>query len=118
MGEPRISSGVNTEIEMTERQRGQSLLRLVCDYLQKNPEEELTRSDIATKFNVQSSIVDSELKAAVNAGRLAVERNEDDGLVWRLGGPKVSSPAPFAAGERAAKSARLAKMRATLAVDL
>lgn len=38
--------------------------------------------------------------------------------MWRLGGPKVNSPAPFAAGERAAKAARRAKARATLAVDL
>jgi AraC-like DNA-binding protein len=98
--------------------RKPTLIQRVCDYLETNPDDELTRSDIATKFGVAATAVDGELRPAVNAGRLIMARNDDDGLVWRLGGPKASAPHPFQAGERAAKSARLAKTRATLAIDL
>lgn len=98
--------------------RKPSLIQRVCEYLETNPDDELTRSDIATKFGIAPTAVDGELRAAVAAGRLINDRNDDDGLIWRLGGPKTNSPHPFQAGERAAKSARLTKTRATLAIDL
>lgn len=93
-------------------------MQKVVEFLEKNPEEELTRSDIATKFGVMASTVDGELKPAVASGRLVQSKDEDDALIWRIGGPKVTSPAPFAAAERAAKAAKRARRRAALAVDL
>jgi AraC-like DNA-binding protein len=98
--------------------RKPSLIQRVCEYLEQNPEEELTRSDIAAKFGIAPTAVDGELRAAVNAGRLVQARNDDDGLVWRLGGPTANAPHPFADGQRAARSQRVARSRATLAIDL
>lgn len=103
---------------ITKAARKPSLIQRVCEYLESNPDDELTRSDIAKKFDIAPTAVDGELRPAVNAGRLLQNRNDDDGLVWRLGGPKASTPHPFQAGARAAKAARAAKMRATLAIDL
>ncbi len=50
----------------------------------------------------QVKLAEAAKKSEANALRKA--RNDDDGLVWRLGGPATSSPVPFAAGERAAAS--------------
>ena len=98
--------------------RKHSLIQRLCEYLEKNPEEELTRGDIATTFRADTSAMDSLRRPAVNAGRLVQARNDDDGLVWQLGGPKARTPHPFAAGEQAARAAFKARRRAALAVDL
>jgi hypothetical protein len=94
------------------------LAQLVLGYLEQNPDEELTRSDIAAKFDIAPTLVDTELAQAVMGGRLHRERNEDDGIVWTLGSAKARSKTPFGAAEFASKTARRVKMQATLAIDL
>lgn len=95
-----------------------SLSRQVGDYLAANPEEELTRSDVSKKFGIAPTAVDTELRSALASGRIKQGRDDDDAVVYRYGGATTSTPAPFAAGERAAKMARQAKLRETRSVDL
>jgi len=92
------------------------LVQQVLAYLEQNPDEELTRTDIAAKFDVLPATIDTDLAPAVMGGRLQRERNEDDGIVWRLGSHKTKSP--FAPAQAAAKAARRARTQATLAIDL
>jgi len=81
-----------------------SLAWRVCSYLTANPDEELMRGDVATKFGTEPASVDSELAPAVVAGFLARVTTEDSGVVWRLANRKAS-PAPFAHSPKAARKA-------------
>lgn len=56
----------------------------VLDWFQKNPEEELTISDIASKLDVPRSSVSSSLKAAVDKGVLNYRQNDDLIYVYTL----------------------------------
>jgi len=96
--------------------RSGSLAQKVCAYLEANPEEELTRSDIAAKFGCAVAAVDSALAPVVLAGRLARDKNEDDGIVWRF--PDPGRRSAFAASEHASRQQAKARRRAAMAVDL
>lgn len=83
----------------------------VAAYVQSNPSEVLTRGDIATKFGVDASMVDTLVSPAVTAGFVKVEHGTADGTVWRR--PmrmRTAFPAPFtpslAAVARAGRSSR------------
>jgi len=83
-----------------------SLAWRVCSYLTANPDEELMRGDVATKFGAEPAAIDTELAPAVAAGFLARVSTQDSGIVWRLthrGGK--ASPAPFAHSTKAARRA-------------
>lgn len=76
--------------------RAGSLPARVIEFFAANPEEELTRLDVAAKFDCQASAVDAGLEAAVNHGALVRRRGEDSTLVWCAGRlPKaVQAPKP------------------------
>lgn len=57
----------------------------VLTFLVLNPEEELTRRDIAVKFDAQSTSVDTMLGIAVARQVIKRTRNSDAELVWSLG---------------------------------
>lgn len=103
---------------MNPKAKKDSIARQVGDYLASNPDEELTRSDIAKKFGVAPTAVEAELRSAIATGRIRQARDEDEAVVYRFGGANTTAPGPFAAGERASKTARMAKLRETRAVDL
>ncbi|WP_295986427.1 hypothetical protein [uncultured Variovorax sp.] len=62
-----------------------SLPHRVINFMVMNPDEELTRSDIATKFDAPHSTIDSLLALPVARGVLKRGRNSDMELVWSLG---------------------------------
>lgn len=62
-----------------------SIAHRVITFLVLNPDEELTRTDIGTKFDTQPSNVDTQLGIAVARGILNRTRNSDMELVWSLG---------------------------------
>jgi len=62
-----------------------SLPHRVLTFMVLNPEEELTRADIATKFDANHSTIDSLLSLPVTRGVLKRGRNSDMDLVWSLG---------------------------------
>lgn len=57
----------------------------VLTFLVLNPEEELTRRDIAVKFDAQATSVDTMLGIAVARQVIKRTRNSDAELVWSLG---------------------------------
>lgn len=71
-----------------------SLPARVCEFFRDNPDEELTRSDLAAKFDVQSSSIDPSLKHAVDAGVIATKNGEDMTRVW-IAGPQLPAPSSF-----------------------
>lgn len=62
-----------------------SLPHRVLTFMLLNPDEELTRADIATKFDANHSTIDSLLALPVTRGVLKRGRNSDMDLVWSLG---------------------------------
>ncbi len=56
----------------------------VIEFFEQNPEEELSRVDVASKFGLAPSAVALGLDAAVKGGALAYEHNDDLTLVYRL----------------------------------
>jgi len=81
-----------------------SLVWRVLDFLQANPGERLTRSDVATKFGADAATIDAELAPGVDAGQLVRETDDGDGVIWRR--PRHRSvPRPFAGSITAAKRA-------------
>lgn len=56
----------------------------LLDFLKANPDEELTRNDVAQKFDMPATSVTASLEPAVNGGALVFERNEDLHFVYRL----------------------------------
>lgn len=65
-----------------------SLAARMIEFFQENPDEELSRADIAAKFVVASSSIDANLAAAIDFG--AIQTKTDDGLqrVW-VAGPNL-----------------------------
>ncbi|MDP3625043.1 MAG: hypothetical protein Q8S12_00485 [Hydrogenophaga sp.] len=59
----------------------------MLDFLKANPDEELTRDDVAQKFDMSATSVHASLEPAVNGGALVFERNEDLHFVYRLPRP-------------------------------
>lgn len=71
--------------ETTYTPKPGSLPWRVLTFLVLNPEEELTRSDIAVKFDIQASVIDATLQIAVARQVMKRTRNSDMELVWSLG---------------------------------
>lgn len=61
----------------------------VIAFFEENPDEELTRADIAQKFDTAHATVDSTLQLAVARGCLVRERNRSMEMVWKLGRVKA-----------------------------
>lgn len=61
----------------------------MIEYFKRNPDEELTRSDIAAKFNVASSAIDAGLAVAIDAGAIRQRNNEEMVRVWVAGTASV-----------------------------
>lgn len=72
----------------------------VISFLMRNEGEELTRKDIATKFDCDGSTLDTVLGEAMRTGLLERYRT-DDGMAWKLGARRIDlpdEPEPIAAG--------------------
>jgi hypothetical protein len=82
-----------------------SLAWRVLDFLQANPGEELTRGDIAVKFNIEASAVDSLLAPAVSAGHLVREVGGADGVIWKPNAARGRFPKPFVGSVDASRRA-------------
>jgi hypothetical protein len=71
-------------------------------YFKNNPDEELTRGDLAQKFDIEASSIEARLKRPIDGGLLQVS-NSDDGRVWsagpKLAAWKLASPAQRQAPE-------------------
>lgn len=81
-----------------------SLAWRVVEFLKGNPGEELNRSDIAKKFSVDTSMIDTYLAPAVHAKLLARASDGVDEPTWRLIYPNVGF-APITGTLMAAKKA-------------
>ena len=57
----------------------------ILNFFHKNPDEELTRRDIAVKFDLPAVSVDETLLTARIYGAITTAKNEEAELVWRLG---------------------------------
>jgi len=71
---------------MTQQYRARvgSLPARLINWLNDNPGEELTRRDVAQKFDIAPSSVQAGLEAAVTGGALVFERNGELDYVYRL----------------------------------
>ncbi len=94
-----------------------SLAWRVIDFLGANPGESLTRSDVATKFDIDHAVVDTLLAPAVDAGQLVRDVGGADGVVWRLVQPKAKFPQPFTSSLMAAKRAARARRNALIDIS-
>lgn len=74
-----------TEMATRYTPKAGSLPHRVLTFMVLNPDEELTRSDIATKFDCTSSSVDAMLALPVTRGVLSRKRNSEMEVVWCLG---------------------------------
>jgi hypothetical protein len=68
----------------TYKPKAGSIPERVCQFFLANPEEELTRQDMALKFEMLPSSCDQIFKLAVEAGLLE-RKTGDDGVVWSAG---------------------------------
>ena len=57
----------------------------ILSFFHKNPDEELTRRDIAVKFDLPAVSVAETLLTARIYGAITTAKNEEAELVWRLG---------------------------------
>lgn len=74
--------------------RAGTLASLLCEFFRDNPDEELSRSDIASKFDVNATSIDNSIKAAIDAGVIATKNSEDMTRVW-VAGPSLPQPTNF-----------------------
>jgi hypothetical protein len=90
----------------------------VMEYLDANRDEVLTRSDVAAKFDIAPSAVDSLLAPAVASGMLRREQSDTDGVVWCRRKRRIAFPLPFtprlAVSARAVRRAKATARRAEL----
>lgn len=84
-----------------------SLAAKVIDYFRQNPEEELTRRDVADKFEIAAASVDTCLKKATDAGYLATKNNDEMVRCW-VAGPRISSAKVPAKARKPRETAALA----------
>jgi hypothetical protein len=89
----------------------------VVDFLESNPSEELTRHDIAEKFDIDPVQVDDVVRTVVNSGHIVRELNDESVSVWRLNFSKRGIPKPFAISLAEAKKARRANRKPPVAID-
>jgi hypothetical protein len=72
-----------------------SLCFKVIDYFRGHPDEVLTQRDVAKKFSVAPSAVDSMLMPAIQSGHLARAQSDDYGVIFRLPPKRAGFPQPF-----------------------
>ncbi|RST54118.1 hypothetical protein [Variovorax sp. DXTD-1] len=63
----------------------------VISFLMRNEGEELTRKDIATKFDCDGASLDTVLGEAMRTGLLERYRT-DEGMAWKLGTRRITLP--------------------------
>lgn len=77
-----------------------SVAHRVLSFLQANPDEELTRGDIAVKFDASQASIDTLMQLGVSRGAFKRGRNKQMDIVWTLGAPATfeieAAPAPAA----------------------
>lgn len=71
--------------------RKDSISYKVLSFLLRNQDEELTRDDIAIKFDANHASIDSLLSIAKSRGALVTSRNSSMELVWKIGDTKIFS---------------------------
>lgn len=101
----------------SRKPRKDSVAWKVVDFLEGNPGEELTRHDIAEKFDIDPVQVDDALRTAVTNGHIVRELNEESVSVWRLNFSKRGIPKPFAISLAEAKKARKANRKPPVVID-
>lgn len=100
-----------------KKPRKDSVAWKVVDFLEGNPGEELTRHDVAEKFDIDPVQVDDTLRPVVVSGHIVRELNDESVSVWRLNFAKRGIPKPFAISLAEAKKARRATRRPSVALD-
>lgn len=108
---------MSRQASTSKKPRKDSLAWKVVDFLEGNPGEELSRHDIAEKFDIDPVQVDDALRAVVASGHIVRELNDESVSVWRLNFAKRGIPKPFAISLAEAKKARRAKRRPQVAID-
>lgn len=88
----------------TYKPRSGSVAARVIDFLSSNPGEELSRSDVAAKYDCSAQSVSSLLASAVDNGVLAYSRNDDLELVYRYVGSAAGNPFAALAGQPQGRS--------------
>ena len=77
----------------------------MIQFLRANPDEELTRGDVAVKFDALGTTIDTALVPAVEHKMLVKGKNGEAELVWRIG-PKTKPALVTADGEPVRKISR------------
>lgn len=101
----------------SKKPRKDSIAWKVVDFLEGNPAEELTRHDIAEKFDIDPAQVDDALRSVVVTGHIVRELNSESVSVWRLNFSRKGIPKPFAISLAEAKKVRRAKRKTSVAID-
>jgi hypothetical protein len=91
-----------------------SLAWRLMAYLQANPGEELTRGDVAAKFDVDVAAVDGLLAPAEKADALCRHLSNENGVVWRLG---AKAPFPRAVVPSLIAARRALRKRQAVVID-
>lgn len=102
---------------VAKKPRKDSVAWRVVDFLEANPSEELTRHDVAAKFDIDPVQVDDALKPVVSSGHIVRELNADSVSVWRLNFTRTGVPKPFALSVGEAKKAVRAERRPPISID-
>ena len=102
---------------VAKKPRKDSVAWRVVDFLEANPSEELTRHDVAAKFDIDPVQVDDALKQVVASGHIVRELNAESVSVWRLNFTRTGVPKPFALSVGAAKKAVRAQRRPPVSID-
>ena len=87
----------------------------LMDYFRAHPDEVLTPRDIAKKFDVAPSSVDTILMPAVQAGYLARGQSNEYGVIYRQPANGGKQPHPFMSTPQAKKT--LAKRQTAFRMD-
>lgn len=102
---------------VAKKPRKDSVAWRVVDFLEGNPSEELTRHDVAAKFDIDPVQVDDALKTVVASGHIVRQLNAESVAVWRLNFTRTGVPKPFALSVGEAKKAVKAERRPPVAID-
>lgn len=108
---------MSRQTSTTKKPRKDSIAWKVVDFLEGNPAEELTRHDIAEKFDIDPVQVDDALRSVVSSGHIVRELNSESVSVWRLNFSRKGIPKPFAISLAEAKKVRRAARKIPVAID-
>lgn len=108
---------MSRQTSSSKKPRKDSVAWKVVDFLEGNPGEELTRHDIAEKFDIDPVQVDDALRQVMASGHIVRELNEESVSVWRLNFSKRGIPKPFAISLAEAKKARRASRKPHVVID-